>query len=119
MLGKIYNKNLKKGGENMVQGQSWSKGQSTQQQLGGQGVQFSDQDILQLALNSSKHHASALNTYILEANTEHLRRDYMTIIGDVYNQQKQISDLMQQKGYYNVQNATSQDINQARSKFSS
>ena len=90
--------------------------QQTQQQ--GQGTQFADRDILQLALNESKHTAEALNTFILETSNEQLRRDYMTVLGDVYNQQKQVFDLMQQKGFYSVENATSQQLAQAQSKFS-
>jgi spore coat protein CotF len=43
----------------------------------------------------------------------------MTVLGDAYSQEQQIFDLMQQKGYYNVKNANSQDIAQAQSKFSS
>ena len=84
----------------------------------GQGTKFGDRDILQLALNESKHTAEALNTFILETSNEQLRRDYMTVLGDVYNQQKQVFDLMQQKGFYSVENATAQQIAQAQSKFS-
>jgi spore coat protein CotF len=96
-------------------------GQQNQQQgqMNGQGNQFTDQDILQLALNESKHTAEAINSYILEAANEQLRRDYMTVLGDVYTQQKQIFDIMQQKGFYNVENATAQQITKAQSKFSS
>lgn len=84
----------------------------------GQGTQFADRDILQLALNESKHTAEALNSFILESSNEQLRRDYMTVLGDVYNQQKQVFDLMQQKGFYTPENATAQQISQAKSKFS-
>jgi len=105
------------------QGQGQQQGQQQGTQAGqamqsGQGAQFADKDILQLALNESKYTAQALNSYILEASNEQLRRDYMTVLGDVYNQQKQVFDLMQQKGYYNVQNATAQQITQAQNKFS-
>ncbi|QJW48853.1 spore coat protein [bacterium BFN5] len=85
--------------------------------MSGQGVQFSDQDVLQLALNETKMMASSLNTYILEASDDQLRRDYMTVLGDVYSQQKQIFDVMQQKGYYNVQSASPQSISQVKNKF--
>ena len=100
------------------------QGQQQGQQAGqampnGQGTQFADKDILQVALNESKHTAAALNTYILEASNEQLRRDYMTVLGDVYNQQKQVFDLMEQKGFYNVQDATPEQMTQAQSKFSS
>jgi spore coat protein CotF len=96
-------------------------GQQKQQQgqMNGQGSQFADQDILQLALNESKHLAESINSYILEAANDQLRKDYMNVLGDVYSQQKQIFDVMQQKGFYNVENATAQQINKAQSKFSS
>ncbi|MDR3566276.1 MAG: spore coat protein [Negativicutes bacterium] len=98
---------------------SGQQGQTGQQsQMSGQGMQFADRDILQLCLNESKHLASSLNTYIQEAASEQLRRDYMTVLGDIYGQEKQLFDYMQQKGFYNVKNATPQDISQAQSKFS-
>jgi len=103
----------------MVQGnQQNQQGQSQQMNQFAQGSQFSEKDILQLALNETKHTAEAINTYILEASNEQLRRDYMTILGDVYNQQKEVFNLMQQKGFYNVEDATSQQMTQAQSKFS-
>lgn len=89
------------------------------QAMNGQGMQLTEQDIMQVCLGQTKHLASSLNTYILEANNEQLRRDYMTALGDVYNQHKQLYEMMEQKGYYNVKNATQQDISQAASKFNS
>lgn len=100
------------------QGQQSQQGQQMQGQQMGQGTQFSEKDILQVVLNESKFCAESLNFAILESSNEQLRRDYMTILGDVYSQQKQVFDLMQQKGFYNVQNATSQQISQVQSKFS-
>jgi spore coat protein CotF len=99
--------------------QGQSAGQTNQSvQPSGQGTQLSDRDILQVVLTETKHLSESLNTYILEANNEQLRRDYMTALGDIYSQQKQIFDLMQQKGYYNVKNASPQDLQQAQTKFS-
>lgn len=95
--------------------------QSSQQQQtvpNGQGMQFEDADILQVCLNESKHIATALNIFIQDASDEQLRRDYMTMLGDLYNQQKQIFDIMQQKGFYEVKTASPQDITQAQQKFS-
>lgn len=84
----------------------------------GQGSNLSERDVLQVVLNETKHMSEALNTYIMEATDEKLRRDYMTVLGDLYSQQKQVFDLMQQQGYYNVKNANPQDITQAKNKFS-
>lgn len=97
--------------------QQTSQQSQQQSQMTGQGVQFTDRDILQVCLNETKHMANSLGTYILEASGDQLRRDYMTVLGDVMNQQKQIYDLMQQKGYYSVQSASPQDISKAQTKF--
>lgn len=107
------------GGQQQGQKQGQQQGQQMSSQPGGQGMQqFGDREILQLCLNECKHKASSLNIYIQEATNEQLRRDYMTVLGDVYSQEQQLFDLMQQKGYYNVKNASAQDITQAQSKFS-
>lgn len=92
--------------------------QSQQGQMSGQSAQVSDRDIMQVCLNEAKHMATSLNIYIQESSNEQLRRDYMTVLGEIYSQEKQLYDYMQQKGYYNVKNATPQDISQAQSKFS-
>lgn len=92
--------------------------QHNQRGFNGQGQQFTDRDALQLALNECKHMAQSLNTYILEATNDQLRRDYMTVLGNIYSQQKEVFDMMQQKGYYSVNNANPQAITQAQNKFS-
>lgn len=76
-----------------------------------------DRDILQNLLNDAKYMACLLNQYILEASSEDLRRDYMTVLGEVYAQQKQVYDLMQQKGFYHPKQAQKQDVTQAENKF--
>lgn len=96
-----------------------NQGQQNSMQSGGQGTQqFAERDVLQVCLNETKHLASSLNIYIQEATNEQLRRDYMTILGDVYSQEQQLFNVMQQKGYYNVKNANPQEISQAKNKFS-
>lgn len=103
-------------GQNIVN----QKQQDQQNQRGfnGQGQQLTDCDALQLALNECKHLAQSLNTYILETTNDQLRRDYMTVLGNVYSHQKEVFDMMQQKGFYNVKNANPQAIAQAQNKFS-
>lgn len=85
--------------------------------MNGAGVQVTEENLLNLALNEAKLMASSLNTYILEAVSESMRRDYMTILGDVYSQQKQIFDCMEQKGYYQLANATPAEIQETKAKF--
>lgn len=86
-------------------------------QMNGQADQFSEQNVLQMALNDTKLMASSINSYILEAADDQLRRDYMTVLGDVYSQQKQIFDIMEQKGYYQTKQATPQEIDEAKQQF--
>lgn len=76
-----------------------------------------DRDIMRNLLNEVKYMANSLNQYILEASGEELRRDYMTVLGEVYAQQKQVYDLLQQKGYYNPKQAQQQDVTQVQGKF--
>lgn len=85
--------------------------------MNGQADQFSEQNVLQMALNDTKLMASSVNSYILEASDEQLRRDYMTVLGDIYSQQKQIFDIMEQKGYYQTKEATPEEINEAKQQF--
>ena len=79
--------------------------------------QLQDRCIMQNLLNQAKYMASSLNQYILEASGEELRRDYMTVLGEVYAQQKQIYEQMQQKGYYNPKQAQQQDVAQVQNKY--
>jgi spore coat protein CotF len=103
---------------NSSQQQSNAQMQSSGQ-MNGQANQFSEQNILQVALNDSKLMAASLNNYILESSDDQLRRDYMTVLGDVYGQQKQIFDMMEQKGYYQTQTASPQAINRVKQNFTS
>lgn len=91
--------------------------QSSGQQMNGQSPQLSEKNVLQMALNDSKLMASSLNSYILEAADDQLRRDYMSVLGDVYSQQKQIFDIMEQKGFYPVKQATPDEINQVKQQY--
>lgn len=100
------------------QNQQSSQKQQQTQQMSGQSATLADSDLLKVALSTTKHMAESLNTFALEAQNDNLRRDYLTILGDVHSEGKQLFDLMQQKGYYSVKNATPQDIAQAKSTFS-
>lgn len=98
--------------------QMGQQSQSMQSGMSGQGTSLSERELLQLVLNETKHTAAAVNTFALESSSDTLRRDYLTILGDVHNAEKQIYDVMQQKGYYNVKNASPQEIAQVQSQFS-
>ena len=104
----------------MMQGanQNNQSAQSQQSaQMNGQGGQVTEESLLNLALNETKLMASSINTYILEASSDALRRDYMTVLGDIYIKQKQLFDCMEQKGYYQLTDATAAEVEQTRTKF--
>ncbi len=88
-----------------------------QNSMSGQGTDVTEESLMNLALNETKLMAGSINTYILEASNDALRRDYMTVLGDIYSQQKQLFDCMEQKGYYQLSDATAQEIEQTRAKF--
>lgn len=100
-----------------AQGQGAQNQQSRGAQMSGQGAHVTEENLLNLALNETKLMAASINTYILEASNDALRRDYMTVLGDIYSQQKQLFDCMEQKGYYQLTDATAEEIRQTRAKF--
>ena len=105
-------------GTQNMQGQQAQQGaQSQQSGMSGQGVQVTEESLLNLALNETKLMAGSINTYILEASDDALRRDYMTVLGDIYSQQKQLFDCMEQKGYYQLTDATAEEVAETRAKF--
>ena len=107
------------GNENQqgMQGQGAQQGTQQGAQMNGQGGRVTEESLLNLALNETKLMAGSINTYILEASNDAIRRDYMTVLGDIHSQQKQLFDCMEQKGYYQLTDATAEEIQQTRAKF--
>ena len=105
-------------GAQNIQGQQAKEGaQSQQGGMSGQGAQVTEESLLNLVLNETKLMAGSINTYILEASDDALGRDYMTVLGDIYSQQKQLFDCMEQKGYYQLTDATAEEVAETRAKF--
>ena len=103
--------------QNQQGAQNMQGAQNVQGSANGRGAQVTEESLLNLALNETKLMAGSINTYILEASDDALRRDYMTVLGDIYSQQKQLFDCMEQKGYYQLTDATAQEVEQTRAKF--
>lgn len=79
---------------------------------------LTDQDIAQSVLKDEKFLCGMINTSILEASSENLRRDWTTCLQNSYRMQKQIFDAMNQKGWYSPVKADMQQISQAQNQFS-
>ncbi|QNU68358.1 spore coat protein [Ruminiclostridium herbifermentans] len=77
---------------------------------------LSDKEIMSSILNEKKLAASALTTLVLESSCPTLRNDVQSILTKTFNGQKQVFDMMSQKGWYPVENANQQEITMAQQK---
>ncbi len=77
---------------------------------------LTDKEIMESVLNEHKLAASSLTTLILESACPMLRNDAQSILTNTFNGQKQVFDIMTQKGWYTVQNANPQEITMAQQK---
>jgi spore coat protein F len=80
---------------------------------------LTDREITNVLLDEHKLGASALTTLILESSNQYLRNDATNLLTKTFQHQKQIFDLMNQKGWYQVQNANQQDISRAQQEVNS
>lgn len=77
---------------------------------------LSDKEIMSSILNEHKLSASSLTNLVLESSCSMLRSDAQSILTKTFNGQKQVFDMMSQKGWYPVQNANQQEISMAQQK---
>lgn len=80
---------------------------------------ITDKEILNVLLDEHKLGASSMTNLVLESSNQILRNDATNILNRTFQHQKQIFDLMTQKGWYQVQNASQQDISRAQQEMSS
>ncbi len=73
-----------------------------------------DKEIVNVLLNEHKLCASSLTNLVLESANQSLRNDAQNLLGRTFQHQKQIFDLMSQKGWYQTQNANQQDVSKAQ-----
>ena len=78
---------------------------------------LTDKEIMASVLNEHKLAASLLTTLILESVCPTLRSDAESILTKTFDGQKQVFDIMTQKGWYPVQNANQQEISMAQQKI--
>ena len=79
---------------------------------------ITDKEIANVILNEHKLAASSLTNLVLESSNQYLRDDVTSILTKTFKHQKQIFDLMAQKGWYQTQAATQQDITKAQQELS-
>lgn len=79
---------------------------------------FSDKEIATVLLDEHKLCASSLTNLVLESTNQSLRNDVAGLLNRTFQHQKNIFDLMTQKGWYTTQAASQQDINYAQQEVS-
>ena len=79
---------------------------------------LTEQHILQDSLMSQKQMTGSYNTYAGECVSEQLRCAMLNILDDEHKIQADIFSSMQSKGWYQVEQAEQQKIQQARQKLS-
>lgn len=77
---------------------------------------LTDKEIMDSVLGEHKLAASSLTNLILESVDPMLRNDAKSILTKTFDAQKQVFDIMTQKGWYSVQNANQQEISSAQQK---
>ena len=78
---------------------------------------FSDKERLQDGLASQKFITENYNTFTNECVTPEVRGAFMSILKEEHDMQNEIFTEMQKRGWYQVQPAEQQKIQQTRIKF--
>ncbi len=79
---------------------------------------FSDKEITQTLLNEHKLCASSLTNLVLESSNQSLRNDATALLSKTFQHQKNIFDVMSQKGWYTTQTASRQEVTTAQQEVS-
>lgn len=79
---------------------------------------ITDKEITNVLLDEHKLCASSLTNLILESSNQNLRNDASNVLNRTFQHQKQIFDIMTQKGWYQTQSASQQDITRAQQDVS-
>lgn len=82
-------------------------------------AKFGDKEILTDVLSSQKFVTDGYNTFANECATPALRADFMNILNEEHQIQNEIFTEMQTRGWYPVEAADQNKINQARQKYTS
>ena len=80
---------------------------------------MSDREYMDDILLTSKTMSGLYHYAVQESPTENLHAEFKTILNQSLDMQHDIYNLMEQKGWYQTQEAPAQQINQVKTKFAS
>lgn len=81
------------------------------------GPEMNDRDFLNDVLAMEKYLANSYNTAVNEASTEQLYRLQLNHLNAVHQAGRDLYNLMHQKGWYKIEAADSQKIDQKATQF--
>lgn len=76
-----------------------------------------EKEVVQVILSLQKQFTTTINQLVLESANQALRNDAVTVLQNTFKNQKQIFDLMSQKGWYATDAANRQELDRAKQEI--
>ncbi|MDP2871738.1 MAG: spore coat protein [Bacillota bacterium] len=77
---------------------------------------MSEREIVEDSLSTQKFLASTADTYANEASSDELRSDLLNVLQEDHQLQAKLFQAASQRGWYQVKQASDQEVSQAQSK---
>ncbi|WNC14085.1 spore coat protein [Brevibacillus brevis] len=82
------------------------------------GPQMNDRDYLNDCLATCKYLTDSLNIAVREASHQQLHQDFLQMLNETHQSAREAYDLMFRKGWYKLEAAQQQQLQQAHQQFS-
>ncbi|MFD2370461.1 spore coat protein [Brevibacillus sp. GCM10020057] len=82
------------------------------------GPEMNDRDYLNDCLTTCKYLADGLNVAAWEASHQQLHQDFLQILNETHQSAREVYELMFRKGWYKLEAAEQQKLQQAYQQFS-
>ena len=79
--------------------------------------QMNIRDFANDLLATEKHITDAYSTYLNEASNQHLYQEFLSIFTEAQNEQRELYNLMFRKGWYGLEAADGQQLQQKYQQF--
>lgn len=82
-----------------------------------QNADMSEKEIMYDILSSQKQITSTYNTFTNECCAPSVRDEFLNILNEEHQMQADVSSEMQKRGWYQIESAEQQKIDQAKQKY--
>ncbi|MDQ0273019.1 spore coat protein CotF [Cytobacillus purgationiresistens] len=79
--------------------------------------QMNDRDLTNDLLATEKYMSDSYSIYLNEASNQNLYEEFLTIFTETKNEQRQLYNLMFERGWYSLDAADQQSLQQSYQKF--